>query len=156
MISYVSVSYCTATPGIDWVADTTCVNGGNNVGWIFPKNYISVSYSRVSPINTWLLSLNSVDGGNNIGWGISVTPTTLALILTGYAPTVLTPRLVTPTTLALSLTGYAPTVSTPRLVTPTTLALILTTYAPEISFPGRSLASIMYFYHKYISKLYMR
>ncbi|GAH14581.1 unnamed protein product, partial [marine sediment metagenome] len=36
------------------------------------------------------------------------------------------------TTLALSLTEYAPTVLTPRLLTPTTLALLLTTYAPNL------------------------
>ena len=85
-----------------------------------------------------------------------VTPSTLALVLTEFAPTVLTPRVVipttlaltltefipvialsdnqsvTPTTLALTLTEYAPTALTPRVVTPTTLALVLTEFAPTV------------------------
>ena len=70
-----------------------------------------------------------------VTYAVVVTPSTLALTLTEYAPTVLTPRLVTPPTLALSLTEYAPTVSTPRLVTPSTLALTLTEYEPTVSTP---------------------
>ena len=65
--------------------------------------------------------------------GVTVTPTTLALILTEFVPTVSAPRLVTPTTLALVLSEFAPTVSTPRLVTPTTLALVLTEFVPTVS-----------------------
>jgi len=66
------------------------------------------------------------------GGGITVTPTTLALILSEFAPTVTTPRLVTPSTLALILSEFAPTVTATanRLVTPPTLALTLATFAP--------------------------
>jgi hypothetical protein len=63
---------------------------------------------------------------------VVVTPSTLALTLTGYAPTVLTPRTVTPSTLALALTEYAPTVINPQSATPDTLALALTQYAPSV------------------------
>ncbi|KKK82637.1 hypothetical protein LCGC14_2801370, partial [marine sediment metagenome] len=41
------------------------------------------------------------------------------------------PVIVTPTTIALSITTFIPTVSTPRLVTPGTLALVLTTFIIE-------------------------
>ncbi len=67
------------------------------------------------------------------GGGVTVTPTTLALILSEFVPTVSTPRLITPPTLALTLSEFAPTVSTPRLVTPATLALVLTEFAPTVS-----------------------
>lgn len=63
---------------------------------------------------------------------ITVTPGTLALTLTTYSPTVLTPRLVTPPTLALTLTTYTPSVIIGVIVTPSTLALILTSYAPTV------------------------
>ncbi len=67
---------------------------------------------------------------------VLVTPATLALILTTYAPTVTITanQLVTPSTLALTLTTYVPTVtaSDHQTVTPTTLALTLTTYAPSV------------------------
>ena len=43
--------------------------------------------------------------------GVTVTPGTLALTITGYAPTVSTPRVCTPGTLALTITGYAPDVT---------------------------------------------
>jgi hypothetical protein len=67
--------------------------------------------------------------------GVSVTPTTAALVLTTFAPTVLTPRLVTPTTAALVLTTFAPTVATPVLVTPGKASLVLTTFAPTVTAP---------------------
>lgn len=69
------------------------------------------------------------------GGGATVTPTTVALTTTRFAPTVSTPRLVTPATKALTLTGLAPTVSAPRLVTPPTKALTLATFAPTVSTP---------------------
>lgn len=70
----------------------------------------------------------------NVNIGIHITPATLALILTPYTPTVeVTEDIkVIPGTLALVLTTYSPTISVPGLVTPTTLALILTTYSPTI------------------------
>lgn len=73
--------------------------------------------------------------GTRGGTSVSVTPTTGSLILTGYAPTVATPRLVTPTTGTLVLQGYAPTVATPVAVTPTTGPLVLTGYAPTVATP---------------------
>ena len=69
------------------------------------------------------------------GAGVTVTPGVIALVLTEFAPTISTPRLVTPPTLALILSEFAPTVSTPRLVTPPTLALTLTEFAPTILLP---------------------
>lgn len=66
---------------------------------------------------------------------VNVTPTTVALVLTTYAPTVATPRVVTPTTAALTLTTFAPTVSTPVNCTPSTAALTLTAYAPTVATP---------------------
>lgn len=69
------------------------------------------------------------------GTSYSGTPGTGTLILTGYAPTVATPRLITPTTGALTLTGYAPTVAIPVTVTPSTGSLTLTGYAPAVTTP---------------------
>lgn len=86
------------------------------------------------------------------GGPIVVTPPTLALTLTAFAPTVIITddKVVTPPTLALVLTTYAPTILTPRLVTPSTLALLLTAYAPSVNIgvnitPG-TLALILSFY----------
>ena len=45
------------------------------------------------------------------GAGVTVTPGTATLVLTGYAPTVLTPQTFTPITASLVLTGYAPDVA---------------------------------------------
>ncbi|KKL49823.1 hypothetical protein LCGC14_2311660 [marine sediment metagenome] len=89
------------------------------------------------------------------GGGVTVTPTTLALILSEFVPTVSTPRLITPPTLALTLTEFAPsvvvgiiatpgvatlsttpfapTILLPVTATPTTLALILAEFAPTVS-----------------------
>jgi len=75
---------------------------------------------------------------------ILVTPGTLALSLTTYAPTIAISdhKVVTPSTLALTLTTYAPTVSTPRLVTPSTLALTLTTFTAQTWWPAPTLFGI--------------
>jgi len=70
-----------------------------------------------------------------------VTPPTLALTLTEYAPTVKTPRLVTPTTLVLSITEYAPVIKVGITITPSTLALSLTEYAPTVTFTENVLAT---------------
>ncbi|KKK80559.1 hypothetical protein LCGC14_2822270, partial [marine sediment metagenome] len=64
------------------------------------------------------------------GGGVTVTPTTIALTLATFAPTVSTPRLVTPGVIALTLATFVPTISTPVTVTPPTLALTLATFAP--------------------------
>ncbi len=65
---------------------------------------------------------------------VSVTPLTLALLITSHTPFIAVGQAVwvIPPTLALILTFYSPTVSITGLVSPPTLALILTTYAPTI------------------------
>ncbi|KKL61080.1 hypothetical protein LCGC14_2198890, partial [marine sediment metagenome] len=67
------------------------------------------------------------------GGGITVTPSTLALVLSEFAPTVSTPRLVTPPTLALVLSEFAPTVPIGTIVTPGVLGLLLTEFAPTVT-----------------------
>ncbi len=64
--------------------------------------------------------------------GVTVTPTTRALVLSTFAPTVSTPRLVTPATRALVLATFAPAVVVGKTVTPTTRALVLSTFAPTV------------------------
>lgn len=67
----------------------------------------------------------------------TVTPTTLALTTSAFAPTVTATQnqLVTPTTLAQTLAAFAPTVtaSDHKTVTPTTKALTLAAFAPVIA-----------------------
>jgi hypothetical protein len=58
----------------------------------------------------------------------TITPGTLNLVLTTYAPAL--KETVTPSTLALTLTSYAPILK--EVITPSTLALVLTPYAPII------------------------
>jgi len=76
------------------------------------------------------LSINDLATG-----GVTVTPTTAALTLTTFAPTVLTPRLVTPGVVALALTTFAPTVGIGVVVTPTTAVLTLTSFNPTVQTP---------------------
>lgn len=80
------------------------------------------------------LALSLTEYAPSVNVDFKVTPSTLTLALTFYIPTIdITQHVkVTPTTLALSLTKYAPTVLTPRLATPTTLALTLTTHIPGV------------------------
>jgi len=75
------------------------------------------------------------------GGGVTVTPTTAHLTVTGKAPTVSTPVAVTPTKASLTVTGYAPTVSTPVAVTPTTANLTVTAYAPTVSVSGSQIVT---------------
>lgn len=100
------------------------------------KPKLVVTYYILDPqlVTPSTLALTLTTYAPSIAIDLEVVPTTLALELTGYAPTVTATahQLVTPTTLALSLTEYAPTVLTPRLVTPTTLALTLTPYIPGV------------------------
>lgn len=69
-----------------------------------------------------------------------VTPSTAALVLTSFAPTVTAGVnvTVTPTTASLTLATFAPTVSTTAniTVTPTTATLNLTTFAPTVTATG--------------------
>lgn len=69
------------------------------------------------------------------GGGVTATPSTLALALTTFAPTVSAPRLCTPTTKALTITTFAPTVTVGTLCTPATRALTITAFAPTVSAP---------------------
>ena len=69
------------------------------------------------------------------GSPVTATPGTASLVLTGFAPAVLTPRLATPGTRSLALTAFAPVVSAPRLVTPGTRSLTVTGFAPTVSTP---------------------
>ena len=66
---------------------------------------------------------------------VSVTPTSGALALTGYAPTAAVTNKVNvvPSSGALALAGHAPTVATPRNVTPIAGTLVLTGYVPDVS-----------------------
>lgn len=66
----------------------------------------------------------------------TVTPTTLSLALTTFVPTVRTPVVCTPTTATLVISSFPPTVTTPQTVTPTTTALALTTFAPTVTVNG--------------------
>lgn len=89
-------------------------------------------------------TLSTADGWGAIGIavrppaaGTVVTPTTLGLTLTTFAPTVTASdhKTVTPTTLALTTSTFAPTVtaSDHQTVTPTTATLTLATFAPTVS-----------------------
>ncbi len=66
---------------------------------------------------------------------VVITPGTVALVLTEFAPTVATPRLVTPARAPLVLTGFAPIVSTPRLITPAKASFVLATFVPTVTTP---------------------
>jgi len=72
----------------------------------------------------------TVSSGN-----VTVTPTTLALTTSTFAPTVQTPRVCTPTTLALTTSTFAPTIVLGTRVVPATLALTTSTFAPTVSTP---------------------
>lgn len=65
----------------------------------------------------------------------TVTPTTKALTLTTFAPSLVEHIRPTPTTAALTLTTFAPTVdiTSPVTVTPTTVALTTETFAPTVT-----------------------
>ncbi len=99
------------------------------------KPKLVVTYSLPDPqlVTPSTLALTITTYAPSIVIGTVITPSTLALALTTYAPTVLTPRLVTPAVLALVLTAYAPTILTPVLATPGTLALAITTYIPSVT-----------------------
>lgn len=87
----------------------------------------------ISTATQWVAAMIAVEPA----LPVTVTPGTLALTLTSFAPTVSVTanQLVTPGTASLVTTGFAPTVSVTanQLVTPGTLALSLTTFSPTIS-----------------------
>jgi hypothetical protein len=76
--------------------------------------------------------------------GVSVTPGTGSLVLTGFAPTVSAGASVTPSAGSLALTGFAPTVAAAASVTPGVGTLTITGFAPTVTAganvtPGRRL-----------------
>lgn len=84
-----------------------------------------------------------ISGDFAIGWiqireniPVTVTPSTLALTLTTFAPTVTTSNnvTVTPPTVSLVLTAFAPTVTISNniVVTPGTQSLIISTFVPVL------------------------
>lgn len=66
---------------------------------------------------------------------ITVLPGVGVLTLTGFAPTVLTPRVAKPGVGVLTLVGVAPSVRVPRVVVPPVGALLLTGFAPAVLTP---------------------
>lgn len=66
---------------------------------------------------------------------ITVTPTTRALTLSMFAPTVTTSdhKLVTPTTVSLVVATFAPAVTIGVRVVPSTVALSITNFAPTVT-----------------------
>jgi hypothetical protein len=100
-----------------------------SLSWYDPHLSLSAAWYEYGPFDNAFVE--TVEADNNV----TVTPTTAAITLTTFAPSVLTPRLVTPGTQTLTLTTFAPSVLAPRLITPTTRALTLTTFAPVVSAP---------------------
>jgi hypothetical protein len=72
----------------------------------------------------------------SLGGGVTVAVPLGTLTLTGFAPTVLTPRLISVPLGTLTLTGFAPTVLTPRLVSVPVGTLTLTGFAPVVGTTG--------------------
>ena len=66
-----------------------------------------------------------------------VTPTTLAIVTSAFAPTVTVGNRLTPSTASLTISTFAPTVTATahQSVTPTTKALVLATFAPTVLTP---------------------
>lgn len=81
------------------------------------------------------LALTLATFAPTIKLGKIAIPSTAALTLTGFAPTVLAPQAAIPSTATLSLTGLAPTVLAPQSVTPSTATLSITTFTPTILTP---------------------
>lgn len=64
---------------------------------------------------------------------VVVTPSAASLALTGFAPTVLTPRVVKPGAASLTLTGQVPSIIIGTVVRPGSATATLTGFAPTIS-----------------------
>ncbi len=69
------------------------------------------------------------------GGGVNVAPGVGVLTVTGFAPTVSTPRVVKPGVGSLTLAGFAVTVATPRNVKPGVGALTLAGFAATVATP---------------------
>lgn len=65
-----------------------------------------------------------------------------ALVLSGFAPTIQTPRTVAPGVGALTLSGSAPTILTPRKATPGVGALTLAGAAPSVLLPELTIPGV--------------
>ena len=148
-----TTKFCVRTRGDKDNATPTGLNrdyfwSGDKGAGFYPK--LVVTYTDPQLVTPGTLALTLTEFAPTVTVDYEAVPGVLALSLAAYAPTVLTPRLVTPSTLALSLTSYAPTVSTPRLVTPSTLALNLTTHAatvltPRLVTPGTLVLSLTFY-----------
>lgn len=64
---------------------------------------------------------------------LNLIPDTLALVITGFAPSVVIGLVLTPDPLSLVITGFAPVVSTPQVIVPGVLALTITGHAPTLA-----------------------
>ena len=95
--------------------------------------YVEIDYSPNITVTPSTLVLVLTIYAPSIIIGINVVPIKLALTLAFYAPAIeISDHIkVTPPTLVLVLTAYSPTVLAPRLITPSVLALVLTPYAPK-------------------------
>lgn len=67
--------------------------------------------------------------------GTVVIPSTVALVLATFAPTVLTPRTAIPSTVGLTLTAFAPAINVGKTVVPSTLELVTAAFAPTVLTP---------------------
>lgn len=67
------------------------------------------------------------------GSTVTVTPGTLAITITRFAPTVRTPRTVIPGARSVTITGHAPTVKTPKTVVPGIRTITVTSHAPTVT-----------------------
>jgi hypothetical protein len=107
--------------GTDWsesVTDATYSSGSAGVAGYGEQG---------SGIDTW--------EGGDLATGTEVTPTTAALTITEYAPTVTATANVTatPSVASLTITEYAPAVSTPVVCTPGVASLTTSLKAPDVS-----------------------
>jgi len=85
--------------------------------------------------STAALTLTTFAPTVSAGGAVTVTVPVATLSLATFAPTVSTPRLVTVPVATLTTATFAPTVSAPRLATPTTATLTLSTFAPTALAP---------------------
>jgi hypothetical protein len=84
--------------------------------------FCSDSYAAVRIHDVWLIVTYEDP--------VTITPTTLALTITAYAPVL--QIVITPSTLVITITTYASVLK--EVVTPTTLALTTTSYIPVLNF----------------------
>lgn len=95
-----------------------------DASWPFSTDFDG--QTRATP---WDIGADEVVGTG----GTIVTPGVGALVATGYAPAIATPRVVLPALGELTATGYAPAISTPRVVLPDVGVLTATGYAPTVA-----------------------